>query len=227
MFMTNMRQFETCQVCNKVDRKLKEEVDFFLFFLLLILFFFGRMKRLKLDNEWRIEAVLNDDVASPKVPLSKALVVIVEDKKTISTLVKILGKHLPMQPHHLFLKRVNGGRDDARIIVAIEDSETASALTEASLQQNLGEDAWQELLKEGIHIPLLQTEVPASAPLTRAQFKYARSFWPCHFHEDKRLEALLGNSTHVFSFALFLVLIACCAFRSNYTTLRISQTFLI
>ncbi len=147
------------------------------------------MKKLKLyhtDEDWKIEAILGEDILRQELPLMKALVAKIKEKKTISPLVQTLAKHLPLNSQHLFLKRVNAG---ASVIICIEDT----ASSEDELRQNLGEAVWNQLIQVGLVVPLLQSEIPAIAPQTRAQFENAKTYWPCHFHEDKRLEAILGK----------------------------------
>ena len=40
---------------------------------------------------------------------------------------------------------------------------------------------------------LLKVEIPSKQAETRKQYEISRKLWPCHFHEDKRLEAILGK----------------------------------
>ena len=118
------------------------------------------------------------------MPLTTALVATIEDKKQISKVVKLLAEKFPLDKEYLFLKRVKADRNGAYIIVAIDEIEK-SVKTE-----------WENSKIEGIDPKkeLLSIEIPKKQPQTRKQYEKSKQLWPCHFHEDKRLEAVLGKT---------------------------------
>lgn len=82
----------------------------------------------------------------------------------------------------MFLKRVQPFKDEnkAHIIVAVD-------------QRPLNYDPPDEGML-GLSRELISIEIPSRPPLTRQEFSKARAFWPCHFHEDKRLESVLNRT---------------------------------
>ena len=118
------------------------------------------------------------------MPLTTALVATIEDKKQISQVVKLLAEKFPLDKEYLFLKRVKVDRNGAYIIVTIDEIEK-SVKTE-----------WENSKIEGIDPKkeLLNVEIPTKQPQTRKQYEKSKQLWPCHFHEDKRLEAVLGKT---------------------------------
>ena len=118
------------------------------------------------------------------MPLTTALVATIEDKKQISKVVKLLAEKFPLDKEYLFLKRVKADRNGAYIIVAIDEIEK-SVKTEWENSKIEGIDPKKELLK---------VEIPTKQPQTRKQYEKSKQLWPCHFHEDKRLEAVLGKT---------------------------------
>ena len=118
------------------------------------------------------------------MPLTTALVATIEDKKQISKVVKLLAEKFPLDKEYLFLKRVKVDRNGAYIIVTIDEIEK-SVKTEWKNSKIEGIDPEKELLK---------VEIPTKQPQTRKQYEKSKQLWPCHFHEDKRLEAVLGKT---------------------------------
>ena len=118
------------------------------------------------------------------MPLTTALVATIEDKKQISKVVKLLAEKFPLDKEYLFLKRVKVDRNGAYIIVTIDEIEK-SVKTEWENSKIEGIDPEKELLK---------VEIPTKQPQTRKQYEKSKQLWPCHFHEDKRLEAVLGKT---------------------------------
>ena len=118
------------------------------------------------------------------MPLTTALVATIEDKKQISKVVKLLAEKFPLDKEYLFLKRVKADRNGAYIIVTIDEIEK-SVKTEWENSKIEGIDPEKELLK---------VEIPTKQPQTRKQYEKSKQLWPCHFHEDKRLEAVLGKT---------------------------------
>ena len=116
--------------------------------------------------------------------MTTALVATIEDKKQISKVVKLLAEKFPLDKEYLFLKRVKAGRNGAYIIVTIDEIEK-SVKTEWENSKIEGIDPKKELLK---------VEIPTKQPQTRKQYEKSKQLWPCHFHEDKRLEAVLGKT---------------------------------
>ena len=66
---------------------------------------------------WNIEAIL--DIDENNVPLETAFLALIEDKKYISQIVKVLSEKYPLDKEYLFLKRVKADKDRAYIIVFI------------------------------------------------------------------------------------------------------------
>ena len=129
---------------------------------------------------WSIEAIL--DIDENIVPLTTAFVASIEDKKYISKAVKLLGDKFPLDKEYLFLKRVKADKDRASIIVSIGPD---------SIEKD-----WEHIEFDGgidSKKQLLKVEIPSKQPQTRKQFEKSKKLWPCHFHEDKRLEAILGK----------------------------------
>ena len=130
------------------------------------------MKKSKLD--WNIEAVLDPEVTSDTLPVVKAFIAKVEDKKNISKVVQLLAQKWPLPKDLLFLKRVKADKTSAFVIISVEKIDNLEI--------------------PGLTQDLLTTELPSRPPRTRKQFEFAKNLWPCHFHEDKRTEAILHKS---------------------------------
>jgi tRNA-specific adenosine deaminase 3 len=140
-----------------------------------------REKKAKVD--WTIKAMLSKDIEADRPPLTTAWVASIRLRKDISKVVQFLSKVSPMASQHLFLKRVKTTKDHeepASVIVAIGGE---SQPTTANWPSDIG-SSWI----------LQKVEMPARSPLTRRQFEAACDWWPCHFHADKRLEAILNQT---------------------------------
>ena len=137
------------------------------------------MKAKKAKVEWEIQAILHRDVEAGNVPLVQAWIAVISDKKNISKAVQWLGQTFPLPSSFLFLKRVQPSKEEnkAHVIVALD-------------QRPLNYDP----KALGLSKDLVSVEVPSRPPLTRQQFLEARELWPCHFHEDKRLESVLNRT---------------------------------
>ena len=120
------------------------------------------------------------------MPLTTALVATIEDKKQISKVVKLLAEKFPLDKEYLFLKRVKVDRNGAYIIVTIDEIEKS---VKTEWRENLNNFEGIDPMKE-----LLKVEIPTKQPQTRKQYEKSKQLWPCHFHEDKRLEAVLGKT---------------------------------
>lgn len=132
----------------------------------------------KLKTEWEIEAVLEADIAS--LSLTTAHVAKIREKKVISHVVKQLAEHFPLPKEYLFLKRIKCQNEDCILIIVCISDELPKDLA----------DQIEGLIPDSLR----QVEIPSKAPRTRHQFQKSKDFWPCHFHEDKRLEAILGKT---------------------------------
>ncbi len=138
--------------------------------------------------EWKIQAILEPELEqADQVGLVRAWAAQIAQKKAISSVVKALAAHFPLCKAFLFLKRVKISpkepKDEIQIIVKIGEEK----FTEEQMAQ-LG-------LIEGLIIDsLVKVEIPEKQPRIRAHFELSKAFWPCHFHEDKRLEAVLGQA---------------------------------
>ena len=130
-------------------------------------------------SDWKIEAILEENLN--EIRLIQAFVAVIEEKKAISKVVKKFAGTYPLDKDFLFLKRVKADQKKAFIIVKIGLERPENWDSEiSSIPELQGE--------------LLVSEVPSKQPRTRKQFEKAKLLWPCHFHEDKRLEAVLDHS---------------------------------
>lgn len=134
-------------------------------------------KKAKLDA-WVIEAILDEGCTEEKVPAIEAKVAFIEDKRNISKAVQYLSSNWPLDTKFQFLKRVKATAFGAEIIVSIGSKSGKG---------------WSPLDMPGLSRELCSKKVPSRPPLTRAQFNSARDLWPCHFHENHRLEATLAQ----------------------------------
>ena len=140
----------------------------------------SKAKRPKI--EWEIKAILHPDLETEELPLIQAWLAVIDNKKNISKAVLWLSQNFPLPQSFLFLKRVQPFKDEnkAHIIVAVD-------------QRPLNYDPPDEGML-GLSRELISIEIPSRPPLTRQEFSKARAFWPCHFHEDKRLESVLNRT---------------------------------
>ncbi|TRY67518.1 hypothetical protein TCAL_04369 [Tigriopus californicus] len=130
--------------------------------------------------KWRLDPVMPFD-PSPDVATQPALVARVPDQKKLSSIVKTLGAIYPLTENQQFLKRVKKKIGSWTVLVRL--GVTAQSDLHASVQSLIAEHG-------------LEPEtaiVPAGPPQTRAQFERSTQLWPCRFHEDKKLEDLLGH----------------------------------
>lgn len=130
----------------------------------------------KLKAEWKVQAVL--EPALVDLELTTATIAQIREKKVISDVIKQLADRFPLPKEYLFLKRIKCREDCILVIVCIGDSEAKDL-----------EDI-QGLMPNSIR----KAEIPSKQPRTRCQFEKSKQFWPCHFHEDKRLEAVLAKT---------------------------------
>ena len=139
-------------------------------------FFEDKMKKCK--REWSIEAVLETDLESDRLPLVKAFIASIEDKKHISKVVQILASKLPLPKDLLFLKRVKvtDKNSPAFVIISVNEEPPKDLELPSNIQD------------------FLSAELPSRPPRTRQQFEFAKKYWPCHFHEDKRIEAIVNKT---------------------------------
>lgn len=131
----------------------------------------------KLKSEWKIEAILDPELENLK--LIPAFIVEIQEKKQISNVVKNYAQNFPLQEEFLYLKRVKISATENRTFIIV----------------SLGENQPQNFQVNGvIKNSLVKVEVPGKKPRTRDQFEKSKNFWPCHFHEDKKIEAILGHT---------------------------------
>jgi len=144
-------------------------------------------KRLKRDPAiLSLKAVLSEDLT--QIPKPKPVIIgHISSKKNISEVVSILARILPLEDKFKFLKRV-GTHLGEKPVILISCSMTLIE-AEVSLSPSLS-----QLISKGLEFPLMQHEIICDPPSTRAQFEVSRLLWPCHFHEDKDLEALLSRT---------------------------------
>ena len=152
-------------------------------------------KRLRTNDDkpvsWKIDAVLGSEYMNG-ISFRKAFALSVKEKRTISSIVKALDKIFPLKEEDRFLKRVNITNDNSiSILIHILSSKSDNSSVEDFKSKN--KTQLIEIMKRS-DSDIFPTNVPSCAPKTRAQFEMAKLMWPCHFHEDKSLEAII-NST--------------------------------
>ncbi len=135
-----------------------------------------------------IVAVLSDELSEP-VPPVRALLGRTKEKKKLSKILVHLAKKYPLGDDFQFLKRVRVEKDGtAVVIVRILQGNTAFDLP-----------SWISSNAETVDVfggenSFGMGEVPSRSPRTRSQWEAAqRELWPCKFHEDKELEAVLAR----------------------------------
>ncbi|XP_063427462.1 probable inactive tRNA-specific adenosine deaminase-like protein 3 isoform X2 [Mytilus trossulus] len=133
------------------------------------------------------EAVL-DDVYYRSLELVDIFVCTIKDKKKTSEIVKNICKHLPLDKLS-HLKRVRSNTNQAnelQIIVA------------ENYKEDFLTNTWLDLCENNpvyCHVSKpYMVKVPKLPPLTRQQYNNAVQYWPCSFHEDKRITRLLNRS---------------------------------
>lgn len=129
---------------------------------------------------WRLDPVMPFDPC-PDVATQPALVARVPDQKKLSGIVKTLGTIYPLTENQQFLKRVKKKTGSWTVLIRLGRADQRDL--HASVQTLMSEHG---LEPEG-------TLIPAEPPQTRAQFERSTQLWPCRFHEDKKLEDLLGH----------------------------------
>ena len=147
------------------------------------------------NNEmWKIMAILNPKYLSD-ISSRNAVAFIVKDRTKISNIVKKLDNTFALSEKDRFIKRVRigeGKERDISILIHIFEKndidDSVQAFTERN-QQKLNDLG--PLINE---CEIISIYVPSSAPRTRKQFEKAKSIWPCHFHQDKSLEALINGT---------------------------------
>ncbi|XP_076099681.1 putative inactive tRNA-specific adenosine deaminase-like protein 3 [Mytilus galloprovincialis] len=133
------------------------------------------------------EAVL-DDVYYRSLELVDIFVCRIKDKKKTSEIVKNICKHLPLDKlSHLKRVRSNANQANELQIIVAENYE-----------EDFLNNTWSDLCEKNpvyCHVskPYL-VKVPKLPPLTRQQYNNAVQYWPCSFHEDKRITRLLNRS---------------------------------
>ena len=156
----------------------------------------SKRSRLAIDTKnetWKIMAILNPKYLND-IYSRHAVAFIVKDRTKISNIVKKLDNTFPLSEKDRFIKRVRigeGKERDISILIHIEKNDidnSVKAFTERN-QQKLNDLG--PLINE---CEIISIYVPSSAPRTRKQFEKAKLIWPCHFHQDKSLEALINGT---------------------------------
>ena len=157
-----------------------------------------RSKKLRFANDkksknWKVTAILNPRYTE-NVSSRNAVAFLVKNRTKISNIVKKLDKIFPMLDKDRFIKRVRikqGSEQAISIIIQIFEKDGSLSVEEFTNQNQI------KLKELGLDIDgcrIFATNVPASAPKTRAQFDQAKSIWPCHFHQDKLLESIIEGT---------------------------------
>ena len=156
----------------------------------------SKRSRLAIDTKnetWKIMAILNPKYLND-IYSRHAVAFIVKDRTKISNIVKKLDNTFPLSEKDRFIKRVRigeGKERDISILIHIEKNDidnSVKAFTERN-QQKLNDLG--PLINE---CEIISIYVPSSAPRTRKQYEKAKLIWPCHFHQDKYLEALINGT---------------------------------
>ena len=116
------------------------------------------------------------DLESDRCPLVKAFIACIQDKKHISQVVQILASKFPLPKDLLFLKRVKISENSAFVIISVNEIEPQI-------------EGMSDFIQD-----FLSAEIPSRPPRTRQQFEFAKKYWPCHFHEDKLIEAIVNKT---------------------------------
>ncbi|XP_050429498.1 probable inactive tRNA-specific adenosine deaminase-like protein 3 [Adelges cooleyi] len=138
-------------------------------------------KRARPPLTWTLRPILPSDVTSDQIQTVNVLVDTIVERKLTSNVVKQLNDISPI-PTLTHLKRV---KNDTIILMLVED---------------LDPDECVRVLKQkgfdfaGLSGCPKTIEVPLSMPKSCLQNQQARTLWPCNFHPDKQLEALLNNT---------------------------------
>jgi tRNA-specific adenosine deaminase 3 len=141
-------------------------------------------KRQRLDV--RLKAVLAEEVTRKVGAATVAIVGRLDDKKRLSQVLGKLSSQFPLGEKFQFLKRVKVNEGETLVLVCLwnNDENVEEVTSWAEKHPDV-----QALFDE----PLRRANVPAGPPLTRAQYEGARRLWPCRFHEDHALEAVLAQ----------------------------------
>ena len=152
----------------------------------------SKRTRIATDNSslWKITADVDhqyrDNVAS-----RNAIAISLKDKKKISDIVKKLDKHFAFEEKDRFIKRVRI-KEDGGIWILVHIFETKNDNCTVEGFRTKYQDQLNNLETEINKCDVFTTAVPSKNPKTREQFKAAKDIWPCHFHENKRLESTLN-----------------------------------
>ncbi len=119
-------------------------------------------------------------------PLADAVVGKIEDKKSLSRVLKLFGEKLPLGEEFQFLKRVNAAKGLVLICIIGESFQ-------------FDQDTWRQEHPEVAALfdetSISVQKVQGTQARTRAQWMAMKKIWPCKFHEDKALESLLCRET--------------------------------
>ncbi|XP_052005060.1 LOW QUALITY PROTEIN: probable inactive tRNA-specific adenosine deaminase-like protein 3 [Xyrauchen texanus] len=144
------------------------------------------------DTEsWDVLPVLSDE-QSRDTELLPAFAAPIIEKRETSQLIKELSLSHPL-PGLQHIKRVRACKDKSRphpleiIVCLVKDVQKMDARKEITLADLLCTHSFDS---RGLG-ELFLVEIPASPPLTRAQFEKASKHWPTSFHEDKQVTSAL------------------------------------
>ncbi|XGW17618.1 hypothetical protein V3C99_002313 [Haemonchus contortus] len=136
----------------------------------------AKCARTEISEGRRVVPILSDRVCGESVPLAEFYVVHFPDKQKISPFLKkvpLVGEGFD------HLKRVDKmGRVLLQPATDFLSDKHLMVLRELELSES----------------DLQVVKVPASKPLTRRQFEWAKEYWPTSFHPDQDLENLLSDN---------------------------------
>ncbi len=145
-------------------------------------------KRPKLDLKALLEPILDEELTKDLQAVT-GVTGKVEDKKRLSEILTYLGKRQPLGDEYQFLKRVRVDSSGTRVLVSLcRDGTSIESWTESNGDLAALFGGCDKMSFE---------QIPAKQPRSRRQWEEAKArlLWPCKFHEDKELEAVLDRRT--------------------------------
>ena len=142
------------------------------------------------SSQWKITAVI-DHQYRENITSRNAIAISLKDKRKISDIVKKLDKYFALEEKDRFIKRVSI-KADSVIWILVHIFETEYDVCTSEEFRNKYQDQLKSLETEINEYGVFTTTVPSETPKTREQFRTAKDIWPCHFHENKRLESTLN-----------------------------------
>ena len=135
-----------------------------------------------------IKAILPDKITAAHVPPEAAVVLVIHNKKLLSSLIKIVSTEFPLPS----LKRVIQ-RDGQCLLLLCKMSDLSTRNNQPDNGGGITLDMREylrELLKQSFQdMNVIAVEIPSCLPITEIQKR--NSPWPVSFHPNKELELIL------------------------------------